>query len=63
MLLEDVLLSLDQIQVVGSKNPFKSNFLSGFSLTEQETQDIVAFLESLTDESFITDPRFSNPFE
>ncbi len=48
---------------VGSKNPFKSNFLSGFSLNEQEIDDIVAFLESLTDESFITDPRFSNPFE
>ena len=48
---------------VGSENPFKSNFLSGFSLNEQEIDDIVAFLESLTDEAFITDPRFSNPFE
>ncbi len=48
---------------VGSKNPYKSNFLSGFSLNEEEIDDIVAFLESLTDESFITDPRFSNPFE
>ena len=32
-------------------------------LTEQEKKDIIAFLHSLTDEEFIRDPRFSDPFE
>jgi cytochrome c peroxidase len=32
-------------------------------LTEQEKKDIIAFLHLLTDSTFITDKRFSNPFE
>lgn len=32
-------------------------------LSEQETTDLIAFLESLTDEAFLSDPRFSSPFE
>lgn len=31
-------------------------------LTEQEKADIIAFLKTLTDESFITNEKFSNPF-
>ena len=31
-------------------------------LTAQEKKDLIAFLHLLTDSSFITDPRFSNPF-
>lgn len=46
----------------GSASPLKSNFVKGFQLTEREKADLIAFLESLTDESFLTDPRFSNPF-
>lgn len=46
----------------GRYNPYKNGFVSGFNITEQEMADLVAFLESLTDEEFITDPRFSNPF-
>jgi cytochrome c peroxidase len=34
----------------------------GFSLTEAEMDDVIAFLESLTDSTFLTDPRFSDPF-
>lgn len=30
-------------------------------LTDQEKQDIIAFLEMLTDEDFITNPKFSEP--
>lgn len=48
---------------VGSRNVAKSEFVHGFTLTEQERADILAFLESLTDETFLTDPRFSNPWE
>ncbi|KAA9333593.1 cytochrome-c peroxidase [Adhaeribacter soli] len=32
-------------------------------LTEQEKKDIIAFLHTLTDDTFINDPRFSDPFE
>jgi cytochrome c peroxidase len=46
---------------VGSTNPFKSNFISGFTLSEAETQDLLAFLRSLTDETFINNPAFSDP--
>ena len=47
----------------GRLNPFKSSFVSGFTLTAAQKQDLIAFLESLTDHSFITNPRFSNPWE
>lgn len=46
----------------GTTNPYKSGLIPGFTITEQETADLIAFLESLTDETFITDPRFSDPF-
>lgn len=47
----------------GRANPNKSNFVRQFDLTEQEVQDLVAFLESLTDQDFVTNPRFANPWE
>jgi cytochrome c peroxidase len=46
---------------IGSTNPFKSEFISGFKLSESEKQDLLAFLQSLTDEEFIKNPAFSNP--
>ena len=46
---------------VGSKNPLKSHFISGFKLNQREKQDLLEFLRSLTDESFITNPAFSDP--
>lgn len=46
----------------GRANPFKSGLVAGFNISEDEIADVVAFLESLTDETFITDPRFSDPF-
>ncbi|MDD1413920.1 hypothetical protein MEN41_04400 [Dolichospermum sp. ST_con] len=47
---------------IGSKNPFKSEFISGFKLSETEKQDLLAFWRSLTDEKFIKNPAFSNPY-
>lgn len=47
---------------VGKKNPFKSSFVAGFYLTAAEKNDLIAFLRSLTDNTFITDPRFSDPW-
>jgi cytochrome c peroxidase len=35
--------------------------LWGFSLTEQDKQDIVAFLNTLSDYQFINDQRFADP--
>jgi cytochrome c peroxidase len=46
----------------GRLNPFKDGFVSGFAMSAQDKQDVVAFLKSLTDESFITNSRFSNPW-
>ena len=46
----------------GRANPLKSGFIIGFSLTDQERSDLIAFLRSLTDESFLNDPRLSDPF-
>jgi cytochrome c peroxidase len=43
-------------------SPFQSEFVRGFTLTDQEKLDVLAFLESLTDPEFLTDPRFSDPF-
>lgn len=48
---------------VGSASPLKSPFLPGFRLTEGETDDLIAFLESLTDPAFLIDPRFSDPWQ
>jgi cytochrome c peroxidase len=47
---------------VGAESPRKSEFVPGFILSDQETQDVIAFLESLTDESFLRDERFANPW-
>lgn len=47
----------------GRKNPHKNGFVKGFTLTDQERADLIAFLESLTDDEFLNDPRFANPFE
>lgn len=47
---------------VGSRNPFRSEFMVGFELTPQERSDLLAFLRSLTDSSFLTDPRFGDPW-
>jgi len=47
----------------GRDNPYKSSFVSGFEMSEQDKADLLAFLESLTDEDFTTDPAFANPWE
>lgn len=47
----------------GRLSPFKSEFVTGFELNDDERADLLAFLESLTDASVLTDPRFANPFD
>jgi cytochrome c peroxidase len=47
---------------VGSTNPYKSEFIKEMGLTPGEKRDLVAFLRTLTDSTFLRDPRFSNPW-
>jgi cytochrome c peroxidase len=42
-------------------SPLKSGLVRGFSITDEEIDDVIAFLESLTDQEFIDDPQLSNP--
>ncbi|WP_276133076.1 cytochrome-c peroxidase [Polluticoccus soli] len=37
------------------------DFGSGINLTQQEKTELIAFLKSLTDKEFITNPKFSDP--
>jgi cytochrome c peroxidase len=43
-------------------NPRRSPFIVGFQVSDAEVNDLVEFLKSLTDESFIKNPRFSDPW-
>lgn len=48
----------------GRHSPVKAEFITGIpDPTEQEVTDVMNFLESLTDEGFLTDPAFANPWE
>lgn len=46
----------------GHDNPLKSSFVTGFDLSPEERADLLAFLQSLTDEQFLHDQRFSDPW-
>lgn len=46
----------------GNVSPFKSEFVRGFELADGEKEDLLAFLESLTDAAALTDPRWSSPW-
>lgn len=47
---------------VGRLNPNKDVVIHGFALDAQERRDLIAFLETLTDTAFLTDPALSDPF-
>jgi cytochrome c peroxidase len=46
----------------GFLSPFKSGLITGFPLSDRAKADILEFLKSLTDQEFVNDPRFSDPF-
>jgi cytochrome c peroxidase len=48
---------------VGSDSPLKSEFVPGFLLTDDETNDLLAFLHALTDPTLATRAEWSNPWE
>lgn len=45
----------------GRSNPFKDERVAHIKLDAQEQADLVAFLRTLTDTGFFTNPRFSDP--
>jgi cytochrome c peroxidase len=47
---------------VGHDNPNRSPTVRGFTLSREQRADLIAFLQSLTDESVLSDPRLSNPW-
>lgn len=54
---------LDHYSAGGSDgHPHTSPILQKFRLSEDDKADLIAFLESLTDASLLTDPRWSNPW-
>jgi len=46
----------------GRVNPFKDVLISGFSASEQDINDVVEFLNSITDETLINNERLTNPW-
>lgn len=46
----------------GRANPYKSDLIARIDLNAQDKADIVAFLKTLTDHEFLTNPKFSDPF-
>jgi cytochrome c peroxidase len=54
---------IDHYQSGGKNHPNKSEKLKAFELSKREKKDLINFLKSLTDDSFITNPDFSNPFK
>lgn len=46
----------------GAQSPLRSEFVRGFQMTEAEKQDLLAFLESLTDQSFVRSAAHANPW-
>jgi cytochrome c peroxidase len=47
----------------GRLHPNKSDLISRIDLTAQEKADLVAFLKTLTDHEFLTNPKFADPFK
>jgi cytochrome c peroxidase len=45
----------------GRTSPVKSDLVPGFELSASEKADVIEFLESLTDDEFLTDPRYADP--
>ena len=51
---------IEHYQMGGKKHPSKSNLIQPLSLSEMEKDDLIQFLRSLTDETFISNPLFTN---
>lgn len=47
----------------GRLNPYKSKQVTALALTAQDKADLIAFLKTLTDHEFLTNPAQSDPFK
>lgn len=43
-------------------SPLRSELIAGFDISKQEVEDLIAFLEALTDETLLKNPRYANPW-
>ena len=43
-------------------SPMRSSLIAGFEVSPQEVNDLVEFLNSLTDERFLMEPKYSDPW-
>mgnify|MGYP003839189125 CR=1 FL=1 len=43
-------------------DPSMVGFVNGLGLTQQDISDLIAFLETLTDESYLNNPAYASPF-
>ena len=46
----------------GRRNPLKDPIIDKIRLDARDKADIIAFLKTLTDEEFVANPRFADPF-
>ena len=46
----------------GNKNPFKHPLVQGFTISEKQKLDLIEFLLSLSDSSFVKNEAYQNPF-
>lgn len=54
--------TLEQVIDFYAAGPNPENNLKGFTLTETETQQLLSFLNSLSDQVFLSNPAFGNPW-
>ncbi|MGC2167257.1 MAG: di-heme enzyme, partial [Gallionella sp.] len=47
----------------GRNSPLKDKRVDRIKLTAQNKKDLIAFLNTLTDEAFLSNPRFTDPFK
>lgn len=52
----------DKLYGNGPTNTMKHKFISGFKISDQEKSDLVVFLQSLTDTTYLQNKMFLNPF-
>lgn len=47
---------------IGAESPIRDSLIFPLSLSDDEVEDLIAFLEALTDREFTRDPELSSPF-
>jgi cytochrome c peroxidase len=53
---------IDHYAKGGTHSPHQDELIRGFPLTEQDRIDLLAYLQSLTDQTYLHNPRYSNPW-